>query len=142
MTTDLFTIQEDELVDLAALVMDWKKVRQLPVEDDRHRLVGMVSFGAVLRALASRDGNRTGDSRGGIPVREIMQENPPTVEPETSTLDAVRLLREHNVTSLPVVKDGELVGIVSITDFLPVAERLMLEKLGRSDTPTADAPKG
>jgi len=142
MTTDLFTIQEDELVDLAALVMDWKKVRQLPVEDDRHRLVGMVSFGSVLRALASRDGNRTGESTGGIPVREIMQQDPPTVEPETSTLDAVRLLREHNVTSLPVVKDGELVGIVSITDFLPVAERLMLEKLGRSDTSASDEPEG
>ena len=34
MTTDLFTVKEDELVDLAALLMDWKGVRQGPVEDD------------------------------------------------------------------------------------------------------------
>jgi CBS domain-containing protein len=136
MTTDLYTVKEDELVDLAALVMNWKQVRQLPVEDDRRRLVGVVSFGSVLRQLASGEAGE----RGTTLVRTIMQRDPPTVEPETSTLEAMRLMRQSSAASLPVVKNGELVGIVSITDFLPIAERLLIEKLGRGGEPPADEP--
>jgi len=126
MTTDLFTVREDELVDLAALLMDWKGIRQVPVEDEDHRLVGLLSYGSVLRALAtdrSRDGGLT------IPVRDLMDPSPITVAPETTTLEAIELMREWKTTSLPVVKDGTLVGIVSIGDFMPIAQRLLQEKL-------------
>lgn len=135
MTTDLYTIKEGELVDLAALIMNWKQVRQLPVEDERRRLVGVVSFASVLRHLAARDEAQAGR---GVPVGSIMRTDPPTVAPETSTLEAMRVMRQHNAASLPVVKDDELVGIVSITDFLPIAERLMIEKLGRRGDPASE----
>ena len=38
-------------------------------------------------------------------------------------------MREQKVRSLPVIKDGKLVGIVSVEDFIPIAERLLEEKL-------------
>lgn len=126
MTTDLYTVNEDELVDLAAFLMDWKHVRQVPVEDEQHRLVGLVSYGAVLRLLAEAPT----DGRGiTVPVKDIMDPNPLTVRPETPTLEAIRLMREHQVTCLPVVEDDTLVGIVSVGDFAPMAERLLDEKL-------------
>lgn len=126
MTTDLFTVKQDELVDLAALLMDWKHIRQVPVEDDEHHLIGLVSFGSVLRLLAS--GNR-GEATLTIPVKDIMDTNPATVDPETSTLEAIELMRRHRIPSLPVVKDGKLVGIVSVGDFMPMVERLLHDKL-------------
>ncbi len=126
MTTDLFTVKEDELVDLAALLMDWKGIRQVPVEDSDHRLVGLLSYGSVLRALATQ---RMDDDAGTIPVRELMDSNPITVTPETTTLEAIELMRERRITSLPVLKDDMLVGIVSIGDFMPIAQRLLQEKL-------------
>jgi len=126
MTTDLFTVKEDELVDLAALLMDWKHIRQVPVEDDEHHLIGLVSFGSVLRLLAS--GNRR-EGKLTIPVRDIMDTNPATVDPETTTLEAIELMRRHRIPSLPVVKDGKLVGIVSVGDFMPMVERLLHDKL-------------
>ncbi|HEX3083364.1 MAG TPA: glutamate-cysteine ligase family protein, partial [Pyrinomonadaceae bacterium] len=43
MSTDLFTVRADDLVDLAASVMDWRHVRHVPVEDDAGRLVGLVT---------------------------------------------------------------------------------------------------
>ncbi len=126
MTTDLFTVKEDELVDLAALLMDWKGVRQVPVEDAEHRLIGLLSYGSVLRALATA---RPIEGELTIPVRDLMDPAPVTVRPETTTLEAIELMREWKITSLPVVEDEILVGIVSIGDFMPIAQRLLQEKL-------------
>lgn len=124
MTTDLFTVKADELVDLAALVMDWKHVRQVPVEDDERRLVGLVSYGAVVRELAAAH-SRQGDV--WVPVSAIMDPDPVTVSPETSTLKTLRAMREHHVTSCPVVKNGRLVGIVSVDDLAPILDRMLEE---------------
>ena len=130
MTTDLFTIKENELIDLAALLMDWKHVRQVPVEDDEHHLIGLLSYGSVLRALATA---RLADGELTIPVKDIMDPSPITIPPDTSTLEAIELMREWQITSLPVVNDRVLVGIVSIGDFMPIAQRLLQEKLSEDD---------
>jgi CBS domain-containing protein len=46
MSTDLFTVQPHDIVDLAANIMDWKKIRHLLVEDEDGRLVGLLSHRA------------------------------------------------------------------------------------------------
>ncbi|MFW5968811.1 MAG: glutamate-cysteine ligase family protein, partial [Persicimonas sp.] len=43
MSTDLFTVNEDEIIDMVAAVMDWQHVHHVPVEDNEHRLVGLVT---------------------------------------------------------------------------------------------------
>ena len=58
-----------------------------------------------------------------------MDPDPLTVTPETSTLHAMQRMRRQKVTSLLVVKDNRLVGLVSVGDFMPMAERLLEEKL-------------
>src|SRR6185369_17187073 len=52
MSTDLFTVRPDDLVDLAASVMDWRHVRHVPVEDDQGRLVGLVTHRALLHLFS------------------------------------------------------------------------------------------
>src|SRR5437762_14278757 len=52
MSTDLFTVRADDLVDLAASVMEWRHVRHVPVEDDDGRLVGLVTHRALLHLLS------------------------------------------------------------------------------------------
>ena len=52
MTTALFTVHEDELVDMVAFLMDRKQIRHVLVEDDAHKLVGIVSYRSVLRLMA------------------------------------------------------------------------------------------
>jgi CBS domain-containing protein len=58
-----------------------------------------------------------------------MRRDPVSVTPETSTLDAIALMREFGVSALPVVRDGTLVGIVSERDFMEVAGELLEERL-------------
>ncbi|HYJ46186.1 MAG TPA: glutamate-cysteine ligase family protein [Pyrinomonadaceae bacterium] len=137
MSTDLFTVRPDDLVDMAASLMDWKHVRHVPVEDDKGRLVGLVSHRNLLHLLAR--GARKGDGEQ-VSVRSIMKANPVTVAPETATLKAIEIMRRHNVGCLPVVEDGHLVGIVTAYDFLAVSARLFEEHLRMPETQAATTP--
>lgn len=125
MTTELFTVRPDDLVELAANVMDWEHIRHVPVEDGEGHLVGLVTHRRLLRELVLR--SRSGAER--ISVREIMRLDPVTAAPDTRTLDVIRLMREHRVGCLPIVKDGRLVGIVTERDLVDVAAMLIEDQL-------------
>jgi CBS domain-containing protein len=128
MTTDLYTVGPDETIELVANLMSWRHIRHVPVEDGEHQLVGMVSQRSVTRLVADRV---TELGRGTITVRDVMATNLVTVAPETPTLEAIALMRRHRVGSLPVIKDGRLVGIVTESDFLTVSAKLLEEQLRR-----------
>ncbi|MGD2116341.1 MAG: CBS domain-containing protein, partial [Acidobacteriota bacterium] len=126
MTTDLFTVHEDELVDLVAALMDWEHIRHVPVEDDRHRLVGLVTHRTLLRLMAQGRIDRSEP----IPVSEIMHRGVITITPETSTLEAITLMKDHRIGCLPVTgEDGKLLGIVTERDFMTMAGQLLEESL-------------
>ena len=119
MSTDLFTVRPDDLVEMVARVMEWRDVRHVPVEDEEGRLVGIVSHRSLLRMLA--DGPLGG---GGelIAVRQIMNPDPVSVAPTTPVAEAVELMRRRRIGSLPVVENERLVGIITVYDFLETAE--------------------
>ena len=52
MATDLFTVRPEDVIDLAASLMNWKHIRHVPVEDDEGNLVGIVSHRDLLEILA------------------------------------------------------------------------------------------
>lgn len=128
MNTDLFTVNQDELIDLVANVMDWQHIRHVPVEDNQHRLVGLVTHRSLLRVLGR--GMLEGKNKT-LPVSAIMQTNVRTVSPEDSTRSAIELMRDEKIACLPVVKDGKLVGIVTERDFMELAAHLLERVLTR-----------
>lgn len=128
MTTSLFTVHEDELVDMVAFLMQRKNIRHVLVEDDANKLVGMVSYRSVLR-LVAEGFDPTKDE--APPVSAIMVRDPVSVAPETPTLEAIDTMRRNEVSCLPVVQDGKLVGIVSESDFIPLAYDLLEDHLGK-----------
>ena len=101
----------------------------VPVEDDQHRLVGLVTHRTLLAHLARNMNSGNGREQVSIPVRDIMKPEPITVTPETTTLDAIAIMREHQVSCLPVTKDGKLVGLITEHDFLPIARQLLEDQL-------------
>ncbi len=132
MSTDLFTVQPDDLIDLAASVMDWRHIRHVPVEDEAGHLVGLVSHRGLLHRLT----NRIGDQKvGAITVQEIMVHNPFTVSASTPTLEAIAMMRANRIGCLPVVEGDQLVGIVTSYDFLDASARLFKEHLGVAAPP-------
>ena len=51
-------------------------------------------------------------------VRDIMSKDVITISPETEIEEAAKILSKHGISGLPVVEDGELVGIVSESDII------------------------
>jgi len=132
MTTDLFTVHEDDLLDLVASIMDWEHIRHVPVEDHDHRLIGLVSYRSLLKILAGRGLGGPGEP---IPVRDIMRRDPVTIDPETPTLEAIRLMKANRLSCLPVVKDDRLVGLVTEHDLMGIAGELLERDLRRGMDP-------
>jgi CBS domain-containing protein len=122
MTTDLFTVRAQEPIDLVVNLMDWKHIRHVPVEDDQGRLVGVVSWFEVVHHYARRDITERDEA---VAVSTVMRQNPITVGPETSVLEAIALMRREKLACLLVVKDESLVGIVSERDFLNITAQLL-----------------
>jgi CBS domain-containing protein len=116
MSTDLFTVHPDDLLDVAASVMQWKHVRHVPVQDDAGTLVGLLSHRTLLAWRA-----HAGDPPRA--VRDVMDTTVHTVAPTDSCAHALARMRDHAVGCLPVVYASRLVGMVSERDFLPFAEQ-------------------
>lgn len=121
MTTDLFTVQEDDIVNLVEEVMSWRKIRYIPVEDSRGKLVGLVT----IRRLLSHFVRQREDPTIAVTVREVMIKDPITVSPDTAIGDALEIMRERRIGGLPVVQGSELVGIITAMDFLRITGRLL-----------------
>ena len=128
MTRDVFTVHPEDVIDLAANLMDWEHIRRIPVEDDEGLLVGLLSQRGLMRLVA-----RGGKTDRPVAVSEVMRTDPVTVTPETSTIVAIRTMREHRVGCLPVVSEDKLVGIVTEHDFIEIAAELLEQELGREE---------
>lgn len=121
METDLITVQKDDIIELVAEMMDWRKIRYTPVEDTKGQLVGLVSSRLILRHLI-RDPKLKGKMKM---VKDIMIKNPLTISPDATIIEAMTKMRENKIGSLPVVKNGELIGIITEVDFLKISRRLI-----------------
>ncbi|MBK7937453.1 MAG: CBS domain-containing protein [Lewinellaceae bacterium] len=127
MSTDLFTVQKDDLIELVAEIMNWRRIRYMPVENNKGELVGLISSRMLLRHFARH--NELTENLATT-VKDIMIEKPITVTPDTTIMEAMHKMREKKIGCLPVVKGKELVGIITEMDFLRITSRLMerLEK--------------
>jgi CBS domain-containing protein len=78
---------------------------------DSGRMVGMLTFHELLRAIASRNG-----SLGEVKVAEIMVRNPVTASPDMAVNDLRRTMIDSGARYLPVLQDGKLIGVISFRD--------------------------
>lgn len=127
MSTDLFTAQREDLIELVAEIMNWRRIRYIPVENNKGELVGLISSRLLLRHFARV---AKSNEQQLTTVKDIMIEKPITATPETSIMEAMRIMQEKKIGCLPVVKGKELIGIITEMDFLRITSRLM-ERLDR-----------
>ena len=129
MRRDVFTIHPEDVIDLAASMMDWERLRQVPVEDEDGHLVGILSHRTLLRTFA-RPGY---DPNQPLAVGDVMRKAH-SVTVDTPLLDAIELMVGKGVGSLPVVDDdGKLVGMVTESDFMQVAQRVLQDAFAAAE---------
>jgi CBS domain-containing protein len=120
MTSKPITIHPQNTLPQARKVMEEKRIRRLPVIEDGE-LVGIITLGDIREAQPS-DANTLRPFEmeqliGLITVDTVMTANPVTVTPDTHIMEAAQLMLENKIGGLPVLSNGELVGIITETDF-------------------------
>lgn len=113
MSTQLFTVSENDHADLATSIMNWKGIHHVPVEDASGNLCGLLTWTHMKRHQAK--GYDTDDQL----VSDIMTREVATVLPETKIEDAIRIMKRNEYGCLPVARENHLVGIITINDVLP-----------------------
>ncbi|MDG5767961.1 glutamate-cysteine ligase family protein [Balneolales bacterium ANBcel1] len=127
MTTDIFTLNEDDIIDLAANVMEWQRIRHIPVENREHQLVGMVTYRSMISTLNNIIARNL--DHANVSVSNIMDREVVTASPATPSTEAIELMQNNDISSLPVVENGKLVGIVTEYDFTRIAAELLKDRL-------------
>lgn len=98
----------------------WEMMKELSIH---HLLV--LEKGRLLGLISERDlGGRRGLSvRKGLTVLDLMTPHTITAKPSTSIKQAANLMRGHGVGCLPVVEEGKIRGIITLSDLLDVLGR-------------------
>jgi acetoin utilization protein AcuB len=128
MTSKPTAIRQTATVRTALATMQELGVRHLPVVNESHELVGMVSDrdlrGLPYGVQELNDLMRPGSVDLAAPVDRIMSADVLSVEAEDDITEALELMLEHRIGAVPVVNpEQRLVGIVSYLDVLRVLHR-------------------
>ena len=137
MLTDIFTVRPDDPIELVLEMMNWERARYVPVEDDKGRLVGLVSLRGVTRHLSRA--SLVDESLQMAPVSDIMRTELVTVTPDTPTRDAVALMRHHRIGALPVVEGEHIVAMLTEEQFLGFASKMLDDLATVPPVPAADS---
>ena len=116
MTTDPKTVSTDTTVAEAAKLMATENVGSLPVVEDE-RLVGMVTDRDLVIQVVAK-----GLDPQNVRVSDVFTEKPVVASPDEQLGQALQRMAEEQVRRLPVVSDGELVGILAQADVARSAE--------------------
>jgi CBS domain-containing protein len=113
----------------AVLLMRRSGFRHLPVVNGE-RLVGIITDRDLSRLAPSMLGKPSPLEYNEIfentPLAKVMTRNPITVTPDSRVLDAVAILHHKKLGCLPVVENGRLVGIITVTDMLGLLLRVLV----------------
>jgi acetoin utilization protein AcuB len=119
MTRDLVTITPDTSFPDAFSILRDKKIRHLPVLDKK-KLVGVVAQTDLLHASPSSATTLTvfeiNYLLANLHVKEVMSSPPITVHEDDPLEEAARVMVEKKVGCLPVMSNGDLVGMITETD--------------------------
>jgi acetoin utilization protein AcuB len=114
MTPNPTTVRPDSDPMAAQTLLRYGKFGRLPVVDQDGKLVGIVTA-SDLELFFSRAPS-PGVLKRQFRVDQVMKSPVMTVSPDYPLEEAARLMLKHKVGGLPVVEDGELVGIITVSD--------------------------
>jgi acetoin utilization protein AcuB len=120
MTLDPITVHPTTSVPAAVRIMQEKRIRHLPVVDDGGKLIGIVAQTDLLHASPSKATSLSifemNYLLANLHVGEVMASPVITVSEDAPLEEAARLMVEKKIGCLPVMRDGDLVGLITETD--------------------------
>ena len=106
MSTQIFTLDENDSMRLIKNVMQWKSIHHIPVINSNHKIVGIISASDISEV----------DKFDNYSASQVMQKDIKTGYPDMRIEDADAIMQTHHIKCLPIVDHNELVGILTRTD--------------------------
>ena len=112
MKSDVVSMPATKTIHEAAKEMASKSISCVIVTE-RKKPVGIVTERDLVRKVIAKE-----KSTEGLLIKDIMTKNPITVKPDTSIVDAARMMKRNKIRRFPIIEKGVLVGIITETDIL------------------------
>ena len=111
MSTDLVTVRKEASIQEAMALMKGESIRHLPVVDQKMNLLGWITDADLRGVLIA-------SMLEELTLEDVMIRKPFTIHPEMALEEAARILLDKRVGGLPIVKNGTLVGVITVSDIL------------------------
>ena len=108
MNTKIILVDQNDSLELVSNIMRWKKIHHLPVINKKKELAGLLTWTDLIK-LGNKDLL--------LRVKDVMTKNLITISQEAPLEEAKALMKKHNINCLPVVRNKELLGILTSSDF-------------------------
>ncbi|GAA3591755.1 CBS domain-containing protein [Flavivirga amylovorans] len=110
MNSDIFSVDKKDSIELVLNIMEWKGIHHMPVINSHRELIGLISWTDIICYLEH-------PKQRNHAVSKVMKTDVITTSEYTNVQAAWNLLKEHNISCLPVVKHNKLVGLITRNDF-------------------------
>ncbi|MBX9449967.1 MAG: KpsF/GutQ family sugar-phosphate isomerase [Taibaiella sp.] len=111
-SNDLPVVPADAPLKTVILEISGKRLGATAVLDEARKLAGIITDGDLRRMLESDRDVTT------VTAEQIMTASPKSVSSQTLAVEALQILKEFNITQLPVVDEGNYVGMVHLHDIV------------------------
>jgi signal-transduction protein with cAMP-binding, CBS, and nucleotidyltransferase domain len=119
MVREVITVKRDSTVEEATRLMNEHEIGCLIVVEDS-RAVGILTERDLLRRILAKS-----EGLKRVKVAEVMSEPLISVEPNVQIGDVSRIMFQKNIKKMPIMKNGKLLGLVTLTDILRIQPQLI-----------------
>jgi signal-transduction protein with cAMP-binding, CBS, and nucleotidyltransferase domain len=123
MTNQVITINFAQSALDAALLMKEKRISSLIVQDDNNKSLGIITERDFVKRVCAED-----KKSSEVKISELMSKIQTFAEPDTPVDVAVQRMINNRIRRLPVISEGKVIGIITVTDLAKELRRLMLTK--------------
>ena len=113
MVPHVITIGPELDVKAVANTLAANAISAVPVIDIKNNILGIISEGDLMRRIAPAVASKGSTRSHGQKAKDVMTHQVITVDPDASLQEIANLFEKHGIKRVPVVKNGQLVGIVS-----------------------------
>lgn len=122
MSTSLVTFRPEDTIDQVMEILTKRKISGAPVVDESGALVGIISEVDCLKEIIK--GKYTNTIRFPAKVKDLMTKDVMTLSPDITLFDAAQKFLDYQIRRFPVLKEGRLIGQISLSDVVRAFPKL------------------
>lgn len=132
MTRKVICLKENDTLHRGRMILKEYNIRHLPVINEEGKLVGLLMQRDILNnafnVIEKYGFSKLKSKEEQILIKDIMTSNCATTQSDVSLIEAGQFFVDKKNSCLPVVDDGEMVGILTSVDFVKLSLRLLEQR--------------